>query len=741
MARAQSLWAPLLVGTWLLGLIPFALSSAPLTACLAPTLVVWLATVILRPREGWALAATITASSVGIIWITDGGVGSSETPAAAAWFDAAAVAAGLGMATLRRSVLAVAAVAAVAIVSWTIVAATGPLDGGWRTTLAWPAATLGGGLAVALALAVIRQGAVRLDRVREMTQSAASDEEVARAARDRLQLFARLLHDTVVNTLGAVGRGLPPESKPQLAERCRYDLSRLAAADPVPPEDLIAFLRERAGALGVSLSIHGRAPALDRLSAPVSSAAAVALSEALLNTSKHSAASRADLTIAERDGSVELRLTDRGRGWSGSVPPGGGIANSIIGRSREAGIATAIDTEPGEGTTVTLIAPPARQPQERVEGAIQTEVVALGAMACGAIVVDVGIRTALTIGLYPAAGQFASYAILVGALALAYRALDSRGTLRHVTWAVLPLALAAIIPLLPDEAIGPLSWGWWATIASLPLLAALLLLNAPLSILIGAYAIQTVVRIVVNPYHPADIVIPGVISVAFTTVLLWLVRERIYSLLLRYDQTAAVLSEQRRRTVAQLAGQRSGALQLHRALEPARSMLTRLADGSADCDDPAVRRWCADEAGHLRKVSMLGPYLAEADAGLLDLLSDYRRSGTEVRVAVNPHVRLPDPPARAALGGLLTAARDSGNPLGGITLSLLHRTGRDCLALVAEDGTWSLPPEDLAQARSAGLAVEWIGGSEGAALEISWPASEPAGDAAGYQSGRSGIPE
>ena len=57
------------------------------------------------------------------------------------------------------------------------------------------------------------------------------------------------------------------------------------------------------------------------------------------------------------DGRTRLlvTITDRGRGFDQSIPARGlGVKGSIVARMREAGGVAAIDSEPGQGTSVEL---------------------------------------------------------------------------------------------------------------------------------------------------------------------------------------------------------------------------------------------------------------------------------------------------------------------------------------------------------------------------------------------------
>src|SRR4029077_3649550 len=74
--------------------------------------------------------------------------------------------------------------------------------------------------------------------------------------------------------------------------------------------------------------------------------------EALTNVAKHAGAQRVSVTVVERDGAVEIAVTDDGSGFSGEEPTDGFGLIGIRERVRLAGGRHDIESSPGEGTTV-----------------------------------------------------------------------------------------------------------------------------------------------------------------------------------------------------------------------------------------------------------------------------------------------------------------------------------------------------------------------------------------------------
>lgn len=727
-SRSQGRVVPLIVGVWLLGLMPASLADPPLAACAALTLAVWVVTLWRRPREDTWLTAVMTISSSGVIVLSSGGIGDPQTPLAAAWFDATAVAAGLGMASMRRAVAASASVAGVSLVAWFGIALTGPLDGGWRSAVAWPTATLGLGLATAMAMGVIRAGALRLDEVTAAAESAATPADVDTVARNTFQRYARLLHDTAINTLGAVGQGIPAASRDLVPVRARHDLGLLAGADPDAPDDPIEMLRARAAALSFPLQVHGSSDGLREVPAPAISAAFAALGEALLNASKHSHARQARLSVVEDGDTTVMTLADDGTGWDGSYRSDGGIAQSILARCAEADVDVRIDTRPGGGAAVTLTLhrPPSRP--ERLGRLVPAEIQAIAAVGCGAIVVEVGVRSVLGIGLFPGLGSLVAFAVLLAALSLAwYARLPGRNPARYTAWAVLTVSLVPIVFLLPLEANGSLAWGWWATIACLPVFGALILLDAPAVVVLAAYCAQAGARLLLSDY-PGDIVFPDLLSIGLGVLAMWLVRNRVYRMVVRSRAMTVDLIQRREETLRSLASHRAGARQLQQITGPARGLLEGLADGSVDPDDPLARQRCTEESRYLRSVSRLGPHLADSDLGLLPLVAGAHHRHIPLTVTVDPQVKMPTGDRRLALGRAITGLLPHCSPDGSCSLSLLHTDGMNTLLVVTGPDGSALPGEIVASLRATGFAVDEVADATSSYVEITWSDSDSDSD-------------
>jgi signal transduction histidine kinase len=197
----------------------------------------------------------------------------------------------------------------------------------------------------------------------------------------------RLLHDTVLNTLTALGRdGAGPGGAGQAddldqaaaAARCQHDITLIehalgAARDAGGPAGgglLIAIEAVAAEMRARGLTVHVAADSNDvpepagplaEIPDAVATALAFAVREALANVARHAGTAEAWVETgavigAAGRGGVEVTVRDRGAGFEPArVDPARlGLRRSIVERVADWGGQAAVDSAPGEGTVVTL---------------------------------------------------------------------------------------------------------------------------------------------------------------------------------------------------------------------------------------------------------------------------------------------------------------------------------------------------------------------------------------------------
>lgn len=219
-------------------------------------------------------------------------------------------------------------------------------------------------LFVGAAAMALRSGKI-LDSTTETTHHAAAAASAQRARTVERERFDALIHDSVMSTLLAAGRGQPEAVVGPLATSALAELDALHAptgADhPFSVEEAIRHLRSAAAVADdeATFDVHrrdGKGP--EELSAESVRTMAAALSEALRNSRLHAGSSaRRNVTVVLSADSVRVDVTDDGAGFDPAAvaPHRLGIAVSIIGRMRSlSGGSATVQSSPDGGTRVRL---------------------------------------------------------------------------------------------------------------------------------------------------------------------------------------------------------------------------------------------------------------------------------------------------------------------------------------------------------------------------------------------------
>ncbi len=214
------------------------------------------------------------------------------------------------------------------------------------------------------------------------TQALARSVEASELERRR---WARELHDdslqelaAVKLRLGALARVKPedlPDAVAQAVEHVDASIQamrslitdmRPASLDQLGVAPALEALTERWSALSgidTNLDVDLRSETGDestRLTALIETTIYRVVQEALTNVAKHAGAQRVSVTVVERDGAVEIAVTDNGSGFSGGEPTDGFGLIGMRERVRLVGGRHDIESSPGEGTTVHAWIPASR---------------------------------------------------------------------------------------------------------------------------------------------------------------------------------------------------------------------------------------------------------------------------------------------------------------------------------------------------------------------------------------------
>jgi len=204
------------------------------------------------------------------------------------------------------------------------------------------------------------------------SELAASRRRIVAASDETRRRIERDLHDGTQQRLVSLGLAVRAAEANLPSERddLRAQLSGVATGLIAAVEDLQEISR---GIHPAILSKGGLAPALQALAhrsaipvdlditadlrpeEPIEVAAYFVASEALANAAKHSEASRIDVTLAQRDGSLVLSVRDDGVGGADAAR-GSGLVG-LADRVEALGGSIRVASRPGEGTQITAELP------------------------------------------------------------------------------------------------------------------------------------------------------------------------------------------------------------------------------------------------------------------------------------------------------------------------------------------------------------------------------------------------
>ncbi len=218
-----------------------------------------------------------------------------------------------------------------------------------------------------------RHAGMAVANAKSRSDLAESRARIVRTADEVRRRFERDLHDGAQQRLVSLGLQLRAAEATLPADV--GDLQRVLARVGTGLKEVLDDLRELSRGLHPAvLSEGGLTPALGslarrssvpvdlridvddaRLEEPVEAAAYYVVSEALTNTAKHAQASRAVVSARERDGWLELRVSDDGTG--GADASGGSGLTGLVDRVEAIGGTIQIDSRPDFGTAIRVKLP------------------------------------------------------------------------------------------------------------------------------------------------------------------------------------------------------------------------------------------------------------------------------------------------------------------------------------------------------------------------------------------------
>ncbi|GAA1516581.1 sensor histidine kinase [Nocardioides humi] len=541
--------------------------------------------------------------------------------------------------------------------------------------------------------------------------AAEADAEASAALRDRAAVAAqeaagraaaedaRVLHDTVINTLAAIasGGGAVRDTE-AVRQRCARDIATVAAlqAGTAPADDdtglRAASYDSRVRVRHLGLDDARLAGAEARLDPARLRALRRATTELVQNAAKHAGVDEVRVRAEERAGELVVTVEDDGAGFDGRTGFTGGLATSVLDRAREAEIEVGLDTAPGAGTRVTLTvhrssgAGPRRRERR---GGIADVVRVLRRRACllyGAGVSAVGF--VLAVGNHPGEPTPEYLMATIAALGAALAWWCTRNRRALPAWAALVLAAAAPAAFVLSAAA--VDYGrddpvLWQAIGATGILIVLAELGPrPATVVWAGLGYAVVVLVVAadvgrsSPAAATIVLMAG--AAALGLVAAWRRFQRTIGAIgvrAAADERAAwaARTQLAEREAADRSRGRWRAAGLNRSL----SLLEAARDG-ADPDDPALRSRCAEEEAYLRQLTLLHPDLVHMGQWFARALNEAHDQGVRLVVRAGGE----DLPAQVAadLGDLLLTTV-AGTPTGqDLTITLFPSSAGARMTLV-----------------------------------------------------------
>ncbi len=731
--------------------------TSPISATMLAALMVgWVVVVAARlPINGWYVAALAGTALVQATLTEPVGLW-AESSLLITWTNLAALCCGFTIAGARGRL----AVAVIAGTQLTVLTSRAWIDGtvssAWPGVVAAAAYALADGMAAHVAASAVRTQADSTDVVGDQLALERRSLATRGAELRETERVSRVLHDTVLNTLGAIRRGVDPAEVEAVRARCALDLRELrglrdrrfeATGDTgVRADAVLRALGARAAVLSLTLDVRGRVSTSASIPTGVADAVSGACGEALVNVAKHSGTRAAALDL-DWDGAVlAVEVHDDGRGWSGELPPERGVARSIMARAADAGIEALVVTAPGAGTTVSLTwraaatsapVPPTPPPAAAAPGPRDADpavarVLASVAVRAGGWVA--GLLAFITLVFWDSLRSVTAIlalAILGGVLLLSWQVGVRRGrvpiTARLATLLVGATFLVTALPARDAATCDQLAEGWWGLDGAVVVLLSLVLLTrgwwwtAAGSAAMVAGALSLYVR--ETPIPAECLGIPAVNAALEASIVIAIVIFR--EALLRL-WSAAAESRARSDRLCIMADVREATDRARDArvdvvLAATVPLLDTLARGLVDPTDDGVRQHCATSEAALRALLRIGP----AHDWLGDLLGEavlgaYARGRIlEVMPTLGP-VRLPGESAAEPLRALVREVVDRTPPGGVTTAALITGAEGSILTLVSDSRLGPLPVGTGRGLQRAGLVLEAVRTGEQSLVEVRW---------------------
>lgn len=544
-------------------------------------------------------------------------------------------------------------------------------------------------------------------------RAAVEQEQARRAARRASRETAedaRIVHDTVVNTLAAVANGLRGADQLEtLRRRCRADAQRITTVlRGRPGQALPSLAAVSEGVVGIRVVEAGIAGSelrrQESLLAPATLRALhAATTELVRNAGKHAGTDRVVVAIERHGDLVQVIVSDDGRGFDPHGVVERGLTHSVRRRLAELGGHVQVDSEPGRGTTVRLGVPVATAEDLPVSAGTAWADVASTVDAIGERAAWVWLGAVLVVGVVIEAvnrpGELTwTYLTLAitGVGAFVVRRVTRRGR-RLPAW-VVGVLLVTLVPAflagLAGVDFGRSEVNYYQAVAITPVLVLLLTFVGARTLWAGLAVLMTsgavVAAMLATDYPAAAVTVLIGTLPAVGLCLGWVGFRRILADLVsrsarERDAAARSAAEVAARLEVASARRRWRDAGLRSSLE----LMEGLAESQLDPTDREVRARCAAEEAYLRQLIQLSPDAYRMSAWFARALAESRRR--DVRLMVRSgETDASDERDAAALGELIVVAVAAAAPGEQVVAGLFPNQQTCRLVIVGASGGLAL---------------------------------------------------
>lgn len=556
----------------------------------------------------------------------------------------------------RAGIVAFSAVAFAAM-SWSIVESGAEL-GQLRAAAVFALSGIAGGYCLAICCYVVASTAAGEDEIAGEVILAQAQRRSADSRLAKTRQIVRELHNNAVNTLRAISMGVPAAHSAELQRRCQHDLGNvdaLASAEDDAPDwadetpvrvdgaEFAAWAAERAGDLNVRLQISA-CSGTSLLPRRVAAAVKSALTEAIVNISKHAPDATAELTVSFDRQHFLVRLTDDGQGLQANTSRGMGIENSILGQCEEQGIRAGISSSPGAGTAVEFSW---EQSADGAAALASAQQLTLPPLKSG---FELAVRLMSPWLLVLAASgplssesapQFAArtlaWLLLAAAVLWTLRVLAEPGP-RPARAAIVALALttvAAGLMALPFG--GPLADSTVAYQSGLTALATVAVITLSIRWLAVAWALY-LGAVFTATTAAADVARNLGYLLALSNLIPFVAVALVTAGFTRYSRRLAAEHERLAmaslRAASSIGSDQAIKVRLKTLTPQIRALLSGIATADLSPQDPAVRRRAGEMEGLARSIIAVPPAAPESEALMLDTIRTLAEAGLRPRIGM-----------------------------------------------------------------------------------------------------------